>query len=359
MLLILRKLRSLRSRLDRLAAKICRRSGFLASVYYSVFSSGFRREHRAMLAGRHQYFKDLGSPSATSALLRRNIHRLEKGLLMRPLRDLFALDYIDETVRQYCRLVDNQNAGFEMGETVEACQTNIELNWAYDVLSKYFETTRKDPRTANCRKLFESTEKVKPSVNQQMVPYRRDLDRRINLDYETFYELSRRRRSVRWFLSKSVPREAIDKAILIAAQSPSACNRQPFYFRVIDDPDLVGQVARLPMGTSGYADNIPVLVVVIGRLRNYPFERDRHLIYIDGSLATMALVYGLEVQELATCCINWPDIDSRENAMASLLQLEDDERPIMCVAIGYPDPDGLVAYSAKKPLDILRRYNFE
>jgi hypothetical protein len=45
--------------------------------------------------------------------------------------------------------------------------------------------------------------------------------------------------------------------------------------------------------------------------------------------------------------------------MAELLNLDPDERPVMLVAIGYPDPDGLVANSTKKSLSQLRTYNFE
>jgi nitroreductase len=151
----------------------------------------------------------------------------------------------------------------------------------------------------------------------------------------------------------------IDRAIEVAAQSPSACNRQPFEFRVIDDPELVRAVSVIPMGTAGYADNIPVFVVLVGQQRNYFDERDRHLIYIDGSLAAMGFVYALEAQGLSSCCINWPDVEDRERKMAALLKLEADERPVMCLAVGHPDPAGLVAYSQKKPVDQLRRYNFE
>ncbi|MEZ6146238.1 MAG: hypothetical protein R3B91_12665 [Planctomycetaceae bacterium] len=62
---------------------------------------------------------------------------------------------------------------------------------------------------------------------------------------------------------------------------------------------------------------------------------------------------------MSSCCINWPDIESREAAFGEFLGLSRDERPVMCLAVGYPDPNGLVAYSQKKPLDQLRRYNFE
>jgi nitroreductase len=149
----------------------------------------------------------------------------------------------------------------------------------------------------------------------------------------------------------------IDAAIEIAAQSPSACNRQPFRFVVCDDPQLVQKVAAIPMGTAGYAHNIPVFVIIIGQQRHYFDERDRHLIYIDGSLAAMSFCFALEVQGLSSCCVNWPDVPEREERMAQILNLENDERPIMCLAVGFPDPNGLVAYSQKKPLSQLRQYN--
>ena len=39
------------------------------------------------------------------------------------------------------------------------------------------------------------------------------------------------------------------------------------------------------------------------------------------------------------------------------MNLDVDERVIMLIAIGYPDPQGLVAYSEKKSLAVIRRYN--
>ena len=42
---------------------------------------------------------------------------------------------------------------------------------------------------------------------------------------------------------------------------------------------------------------------------------------------------------------------------ARALSLEPDERVVMLVAYGYPDPDGMVPFSAKTPLDVVRRFN--
>ena len=347
------------SALDAGIVWICSHSGWLSAVYFTLFNRSFRREQKAVLAGRVRYSRDLRKPVETSALLRRNTHRLEKGLLMRPRHDVFALDYIGETVSCYERVVRILQRQPSLAS--HAPQV-LEVQWAHDVLTDYFSATRPHPRTHAIRQKFCSMAPVataKVSDDTKMVPYRRDLASKPNVNYEDLHALAMRRRSVRWFLQKAVPREAVDRAIEIAAQSPSACNRQPFQFRIIDEPKLLREVSRIPMGTSGYEDNIPMLIVIVGRLRNYMSERDRHLIYIDSSLAAMSLMFGLEVQELSSCCINWPDIESKERKMASLLKLSPDERPIMCLAVGYPDPTGLVAYSSKKPLQLLRRYNCE
>lgn len=288
---------------------------------------------------------------ACSALLRRNTHRLEKGLIMRPRRDVFALDYIEETVRAYEAALRAQADG--NGPPDE------QLQWIGDVLAEYFAVTASHPKIDPLRDRFQSLPKPRRVCDVRLVPYCRDLSQPPPVPYDNLLALAYRRRSVRWFLPKPVPRELIDKAMLVAAQSPSACNRQPFVFRIFDDPELVRKVASIPYGVIGYEHQIPVIVVVVGQLRNFFDARDRHLIYIDGALAAMSFVLALETLGLSSCCINWPDLPDREKKMAELLHLEPDERPVMLVALGWPDPDGMVPRSVKKPLGLLRQYNFE
>ena len=64
----------------------------------------------------------------------------------------------------------------------------------------------------------------------------------------------------------------------------------------------------------------------------------------------------LETLGLSSCPINWPDIEEREQAMSNLLQLNVWERPIMCLAIGYADEEGGIAYSQKKKPSQLIQY---
>lgn len=333
--------------IDFMLVRACSRSRIASSIYY-LFNRSFRREQQAVLSGRVTYEKSLANPRANTSLLRRNIHRLEKGLLMQPRRVPFGLDYIDETVRAFVLAAQ--------------CGTDsTELAWAADVLQEYTQIMPRLPALEPLRGILESTldSGSPPGGAGRRVPYLRSEDEAPRVSWEDLLKLARFRRSVRWYLPAKVPREAIERAIEVAAYSPTACNRQPFVFRVFDEPELVEKLLSLPMGTAGFSHQVPAVAVIVGRQRNFPSERDRHLIYVDGSLAIMSFVYALEVQGLSSCCINWPDIERRERRMAEFLELEPDERPIMLVAFGYPDPRGLVASSAKKPVSSLCKYNFE
>ncbi len=79
----------------------------------------------------------------------------------------------------------------------------------------------------------------------------------LNVSIEDLDQLAWRRRSVRWYQDKPVPREVIDRAIEVAKLSPSACNRQPFEFRVFDDPKLAKEVVLSPAGPADSPTTFP------------------------------------------------------------------------------------------------------
>jgi nitroreductase len=322
------------------------KSRFLTHLYYAFLWPAFAKEEYAILYGIRRYQTELVSDRRNQYLLRRNIHRLEKGLLMRPRKDTFGLTYIADTVLCYKLFAANPQ---EIAEE--------ELMWAHDVLQEYFQTVHTHPEIDRAKEAFLSLSTPAQESRSRLVPHRRVLSTSPPVTYDALSALAERRRSVRWYLDRPVPRELIDKAIAVAAQSPSACNRQPFEFYIFDEPDEVETVAELALGAQGFRHNIPVIGVLVGKLRAYFDERDRHLIYIDCSLAAMSFMYALETLGLASCALNWPDVRRMENKMASLLNLEPDERVIMLISLGYPDPSGMVAHSQKKSINQLRRYN--
>ncbi len=321
-------------------ARLCAANGRLASLYYLLFSRRFDREHLAVLQGRLSYARSLKEMGQSSPLLRRNIHRLEKALIMRPRRPLFAEGFILETVR--CYNVARVRPGFSEGE----------LQWARDVLDEYFEVVAQSPVVDTARKDYEAgvlaTGIPVLAAARTSKPYpaysRPDSD----IAFDDLVTLFTRRRSTRWYQDKPIPDEWIQSAVESASLAPSACNRQPFRFVVANGRNSASRIAECAGGTIGFAHQLPAVIVVVGDLSAYPFERDRHLIYIDASLASMQLMLAAETLGLATCPINWPDVDSAEARLRKILPFPPHEKVIMLIAIGFAESTGGIPYSQKK-----------
>ncbi|MCY4485053.1 MAG: nitroreductase family protein [Spirochaetaceae bacterium] len=320
-------------------------NSFLASLYYLVVNRSFCREQRAVLAGRADYWRsETGTYRETSVQLRRNIHRIEKGLIMKPRRAIFALRYIAETID-----------AFEAA-MASPLEEPDEIRWATDVLDRYFESVEPFPEASEQRQRFDRIRLSDGSRDGQAVapfPYADIVPHGIG--HEQLLALFRHRKSVRWFERRPVPFEDIKKAVDGARLAPSSCNRQPYWFYITTDPSTAQKLASCAMGTAGYVHNIQSLIVLVGDLSSFFSERDRHLIYIDGALAAMQLMLALDTLGISTCNINWPDIGERERRLSGLLGLSPYLRPIMLIAAGYADHTGGVPFSQKKSSDLLIR----
>lgn len=315
---------------------------------FLVRSPNIARELRAVSAGTETFKRAGGTEPNADYVLRRNTHRLEKGIISRPRRNTFATSYIGETVDHF---VNRASAGSGMDD-------GSELAWSRDVLDEYFRIVGPGREVDEARAKYHAARSEDgESSRTRLRPYVRDLGAGPPVAYDALRDLSIRRRSVRWFDDRPVPRDLIDAAVAIAAQAPSACNRQPFEFYIYDEPADVQRVAAVPGGTVGFAHNFPVIAAVVGKLNAFFSERDRHIVYIDGSLAAMSFMFALETLGLSSCPINTPGEERMEEELVTQLGLEAYERPVMLIALGYPDPTGMVPRSQKKRLDDLRRYN--
>jgi nitroreductase len=332
------QLKMLFEKLDRSILPFFVKSRFLSSLYYCFFSRRFSREHQSVLLGRIKYFDNSDTPENSSVLLRRNVHRLEKGIIMRPQREVFAEGYIGETVAQFskCYLAKSLN--------------DEEEKWAKEVVLRYFSLVGESKVINAARSVFFAAveSKIMTDENLASVPYAHKDIVRAEVSFAEFKQLCIQRRSVRWFQEKPVPKELIENALSAATLAPSACNRQPIEFYLFNDPVQAQQVGAIPMGTAGFSHNFQSVAVVVGDLAAYPYERDRHVIYIDGSLAAMQFMLALETQGLGSCVINWPDVELLEKKMSKLLKLTNNQRTLMVISIGYADPEGKIPFSQKK-----------
>lgn len=325
----------------RVRSLLIRNGGSAVRAFHTLTTRSYSREMRAVFSGSRAYLQNEAA-AGSRYKLRRYVHMLEKGLSMQPRRDSFAVDYIEDALEEYSK------------SSLKA-SSKLEVDWFHAVFSDYFEATAasSSPRIQRARETFRSQGgAVSRSLHVPFpvgpVP--------VVVDIDEFSALAVQRKSVRWYRDEAVDRSKVDRAVAIALQSPTACNRIPWVLRIFDTTPEIRRVSKIVMGTTGFAHQLRGLAVLVGDLSAFVNEHDRHLIYIDGSLAAMSFVLGLQAQGISSCCINWPDVPERERAMAAELGLEPWQRVIMLIAFGYADPSGLTPYSAKVELDSVRRF---
>ena len=324
---------------DRVFVRLFLHAGFLSRAYYLFFNGGFSFENRTVMAGRHEYHRRLLHTDYNQALLRRNIHRLEKGMIMVPRRNLFGTKYIYETVVQFERLTLQRD--FEVSEA----------KWANDVLAEYFTIVTGVPVISMAEVIFhraqENIRHYSFDCGVLSVPSPASTFK-IEVDVSTIEQLILSRKSTRWFEQRRVPERLIDTILGVSASAPSACNRQPYRVIALSEDESIASVAELASGTAGFFHQIPNLLVWIGDLSAYPFERDRHAIFIDSSLAAMQFMLLSRGHGLETCMLNWPEIKTRDEKVGEILGLKDYERVVFLMAVGFPRCEALVPFSQKK-----------
>jgi nitroreductase len=170
---------------------------------------------------------------------------------------------------------------------------------------------------------------------------------------EDFLELVRARYSCRDYSCREVEKEKIELCLEAARLAPSACNKQPWRFKVVDDEALVRRLsdeALLPGLPMPWLDSAPVIValcaetsVVTHRLAPLLSKIDYRLIDIGISGEHFALAAA--AQGLATCWIGW----FSEKRVKRVLGLKRGMRVVSLMSLGYPAESG--GSPEKKALD--------
>ncbi|TRO56439.1 nitroreductase family protein, partial [Candidatus Bathyarchaeota archaeon] len=82
-------------------------------------------------------------------------------------------------------------------------------------------------------------------------------------------DIIKNRRSIRQYLPRKVEREKIDTILEAAQWAPSASNKQPWHFIVVQDPVTRTRLGQLhPHGR--FMKQSPVVIVVLGNPEAHP-----------------------------------------------------------------------------------------
>lgn len=190
-----------------------------------------------------------------------------------------------------------------------------------------------------------------------------------------FYEDMRRRRSVRTFSPRLVPRDVIENCLRAAGTAPSGANLQPWHFVAVQDPALKRRIRRAaeaeehelysrrappewlealaPLGTDEnkpFLEIAPWLIAVFTqRYGLLPGGRQlKHYYAVESvGIATGILITALHRAGLATLT----HTPSPMSFLGKLLERPGNERPFLLLVAGYPAKDAQVPAITKKPLE--------
>lgn len=148
------------------------------------------------------------------------------------------------------------------------------------------------------------------------------------------------RRSVRKYLDRPVERDKILSCLESARFAPSACNKQPWRFIVVEEPQeregLCRAAFRFPPGFNAFAFQAPVLVVVVaevdflthrifGGIQGIPY----YLLDIGAAIENFMLQAVSE--GLGTCWLGCFD----ERAVKKFLKLPSSRKVVSLLTLGY------------------------
>jgi nitroreductase len=165
------------------------------------------------------------------------------------------------------------------------------------------------------------------------------------------------RASVRNFARGSkVSIDEIEKAVELAQNTPSVCNRQAARVHVVMAHNDVQLVLAEQNGNSGFRDSVPhvAIVTVDRRLFSGPEERNQR--WIDGGLYAMSFVWALHGLGIGSCMLNWSVLHEKSATLRDVVGIDANEDIICLIAFGYPN-DGLRrARSPRRPSSSVLRF---
>lgn len=140
------------------------------------------------------------------------------------------------------------------------------------------------------------------------------------------FDAIRRRRSVRSYIPKPVPRKKLERVLEAARLAPSAVNIQPWHFIVVTDPEKREKIGESGKW-AGFLKDVPVIIVGCGDREASP---KWHV--IDVAIAMQNMVMVATAEGLGTCWIG----SFEEGVVRRLLKIPKRFEIIALLTIGYP-----------------------
>ena len=186
-----------------------------------------------------------------------------------------------------------------------------------------------------------------------------------------FYEYMDRRRSLRMFSDKPVPKDIIENIIMTASTAPSGAHKQPWTFCAVSSPVIKKQIREAaekeeyenyhgrmtedwledlqPFGTDEhkpFLETVPWLIVVFKKSYDLVEGKKTKNYYVNESvgLATGMLLAAIHNAGL----VSLTHTPSPMNFLQKVLDRPINEKPFLLIPVGYPADEAEVPNLTRK-----------
>lgn len=164
------------------------------------------------------------------------------------------------------------------------------------------------------------------------------------------------RYSVRDFKSEKVDKCLIERAVRLALKTPSVCNRQAWHVYHIDQREVIDNVLTLQNGNRGFGHEAPCLLLLTVDLNAFDTSEERYQHWIDGGMFSMSILMALHSLGIGSCCLNWSKGVIDDLRLRKKINIAPNHTILMLMAVGYPNENLKVCYSARRPLEEVYSY---
>jgi iodotyrosine deiodinase len=184
-----------------------------------------------------------------------------------------------------------------------------------------------------------------------------------------------RRRTVRQFSNRPVPRQIIEECLRAAASAPSGANMQPWKFIVVADPQVKNEIrqsaeieehefytqraseewlnAISPLGTDEnkpFLETAPYLIVIFEQI--YGLAADGRKVKHYYSSESVGIATGMLITAIHHAgLVSLTHTPSPMEFLNVILRRPPNERPFLILVVGYPADDAVAPVISKKGLE--------
>ncbi len=183
-----------------------------------------------------------------------------------------------------------------------------------------------------------------------------------------------RRRTVRHYSSRPVPRGIIEDCLRAAGSAPSGANMQPWHFVVVSDPEVKRRIREAaeeeekkfygeraprewlealdPLGTDDekpFLETAPYLIAIF--VQRFAVAAEGRKVKHYYAQESVGIATGMLITAIHNAgLVSLTHTPSPMGFLNEILGRPDSERPFLLLVVGYPADDALVPNIERKPL---------